>query len=202
MITLLSSPKLSGLETKCRLSREDQRERRWCCSNIEKLRRFFGEFEFYLRREKKQWEMKDSPPWRDKMWIQGTFHRSLHTLSYMTRSEVPLPTSLWSPSHTWHCTLCGHRELASFSTPAEPHTELRLIGRPLQPTIFMSALEIWPYVRTLVIQSCLTLCDPMDCSPPGSSVHGLLQVRILEWAALPSPGDLLGPGIELRSPAL
>ena len=32
----------------------------------------------------------------------------------------------------------------------------------------------------LVIQSCLTLCDPMDCSPPGSSVHGILQTRILE----------------------
>ena len=31
--------------------------------------------------------------------------------------------------------------------------------------------------------SCLTLCDPMDCSPPGSSVHGILQARILEWVA-------------------
>ena len=36
------------------------------------------------------------------------------------------------------------------------------------------------------IQSCLTLCDPMDCSPPGSSVHGLLQARILEWVVMPS----------------
>ena len=33
----------------------------------------------------------------------------------------------------------------------------------------------------LVTQSCLTLCDPMDCSLPGSSVHGILQARILEW---------------------
>ena len=31
------------------------------------------------------------------------------------------------------------------------------------------------------LQSCLTLCDPMDCSPPGSSVHGILRTRILEW---------------------
>ena len=37
----------------------------------------------------------------------------------------------------------------------------------------------------LVAQSCLTLCDPMDCSPPGSSVHGILQARILEWVAIP-----------------
>ena len=35
-----------------------------------------------------------------------------------------------------------------------------------------------------VPQSCLTLCDPMDCSPPGSSVHGILQARILEWVAI------------------
>ena len=36
----------------------------------------------------------------------------------------------------------------------------------------------------LAIQSCSTPCDPMDCSPPGSSVHGILQARILEWAAI------------------
>ena len=35
-------------------------------------------------------------------------------------------------------------------------------------------------------QSCPTLCDPMDCSLPGSSVHGILQARILEWVATPS----------------
>jgi len=34
------------------------------------------------------------------------------------------------------------------------------------------------------IQSCPTLCDPTDCSPPGSSVHGILQARILEWVAI------------------
>ena len=36
------------------------------------------------------------------------------------------------------------------------------------------------------LQSRQTLCDPMDCSPPGSSVHGILQARTLEWAAMPS----------------
>ena len=82
-----------------------------------------------------------------------------------------------------------------------------------------------------VTQSCPTLCDPMDCSPSGSSVygivqarqlvkvkvaqacltlcdpmdytaHGILQARILEWVALPSPGDLPDPGIKPGSPAL
>ena len=38
----------------------------------------------------------------------------------------------------------------------------------------------------LVAQSCPALCDPVDCSPPGSSVHGILQAKILEWVAMPS----------------
>ena len=49
---------------------------------------------------------------------------------------------------------------------------------------------------------CPALCNPMDCSPPGSFVHGIFQARILEWVAFPSPGDLPDPGIKLRSPAL
>ena len=36
-----------------------------------------------------------------------------------------------------------------------------------------------------LLQSCLTLCNPMDCSLPGSSVHGILQARILEWVVMP-----------------
>ena len=38
----------------------------------------------------------------------------------------------------------------------------------------------------LVAQSCPTLCDPMDCSPPGSSVHGIFQARVLKWVAISS----------------
>ena len=48
----------------------------------------------------------------------------------------------------------------------------------------------------------MTLCNPMDCSPPASSVHGILQARILEWVSFASPGDLPNPGIEPGSPAL
>ena len=44
----------------------------------------------------------------------------------------------------------------------------------------------WYKEMCLVTQSCPTVCDPMDCSPPGSSVHGILQARILEWIVLPS----------------
>ena len=48
-----------------------------------------------------------------------------------------------------------------------------------------------------VAQSCPTLCDPMDYA-----VHGILQARILEWAAIPSPGNLPNAGIEPRPPTL
>ena len=41
-------------------------------------------------------------------------------------------------------------------------------------------------MRAESLQSCLTHCDPVDCSPPGSSVHGISQARILEWVAMPS----------------
>ena len=41
-------------------------------------------------------------------------------------------------------------------------------------------------VHAKSLQSCPTLCDPMDCSPPGSSVHGILQTKILEWVAITS----------------
>ena len=46
--------------------------------------------------------------------------------------------------------------------------------------------SVCPCVYAQLIQSCSTLCDPMDCSPPSSSVHGILQARILQWVAMPS----------------
>ena len=57
-------------------------------------------------------------------------------------------------------------------------------------------------LKVLVAQSCLTLCSPMDCSPPGSSVQGILQARILEWVAIPFSRGSSCPGIEPRSPTL
>ena len=54
-------------------------------------------------------------------------------------------------------------------------------------------------VKVLVSQFCLDLCNPMDCSLPGSSVHGISQARILEWVAIPFSSDLpdqeLNPGL-------
>ena len=57
-------------------------------------------------------------------------------------------------------------------------------------------------VKMPVAQSCLTLCDPVDCSPPGLSVHGILQARILEWVAIPLFRGSSWPRVKLGSPAL
>ena len=45
----------------------------------------------------------------------------------------------------------------------------------------------------VVPQLCPTLCDPVDCSPPGSTVYGILQARILEWAAMEDDGKSIIP---------
>ena len=57
-------------------------------------------------------------------------------------------------------------------------------------------------IVVLVAQSFPTLCDFVDCCPPGSSVHGILQTRILQGLLCPSPGHLPDPGIKPGSPAL
>ena len=57
------------------------------------------------------------------------------------------------------------------------------------PRISVFSNETAPHMDILCAkspQSCPTLCGPMDCSPPGSSVHGILQGRLLEWVAMPS----------------
>ena len=51
----------------------------------------------------------------------------------------------------------------------------------------------------LVTQSCPTLCNPMDCSPPGSSVHGIFRLEYWSGFPFPTPGDLSGPGIKPSS---
>ena len=50
--------------------------------------------------------------------------------------------------------------------------------------LFIPGSMLGEKVKVLVAQSCLTLCDPMDCSLPGFSVHGILQAKILEWVAI------------------
>ena len=87
------------------------------------------------------------------------------------------------------------------SQPGLKPLSLALAGRFLSTetpgnTLCYHARSLW---------SCSSLCDPLGCSPPGSSVHGVFQARILEWVAMPSSRGSSCPGDRttlLTSPAL
>ena len=92
-----------------------------------------------------------------------------------------------------HVRLCATPQMAAHQAPLS-------LGFSSQE--YWSGLPFPSPRHATSLQLCLTLCDPMDSSPPGSPVHGILQARILEWVAMPSSGDLPNPGIEPRSAAL
>ena len=77
--------------------------------------------------------------------------------------------------------------LISAANPQFPRAELIVSPSSARP------------VCVLVTQLSLILCNPMDCSPPDSSVHGLLQATILKWVAMPSSRGSSDPGIEPMS---
>ena len=71
----------------------------------------------------------------------------------------------------------------------------------LEQLLVNQLIKLMNYIYYCIhVQLCLTLCDPVDCSPSDSSVYGIFQARILEWVAISFPGDLPSPGIELTSP--
>ena len=55
------------------------------------------------------------------------------------------------------------------------------------------------YYKPVSLQSCPNLCDPMDCSPPGSSIRGVLQARILKWVAMPTFRGIFLPRDQIKS---
>ena len=70
------------------------------------------------------------------------------------------------------------------------------------PETNLNEMEISDLPNSEVAQSYPTLCDPMDCCLPGSSVHGILQARILEWVAISFSRGSANPKIKLRPPML
>ena len=69
----------------------------------------------------------------------------------------------------------------------------QLTSKPARESVLLQSAKIELYMRVCakLIQLCLTLCDPVDCSPPDSSVHGILQAGIPEWVAVPSSRGIL-----------
>ena len=98
-----------------------------------------------------------------------------------------------------------HNPTASATSPLWLH--LLPFSLILSPVTLASPLFFKRKVKVLVTWSCRTLCDPVDCNPPGFSVHRILQARMLEWVTIsfsrgifPTQGS--DPGIEPQSPAL
>ena len=123
-------------------------------------------------------------------------HRKLRTAGGPQNRVCRMWPMLWDESYRWadstrDSAVCPHVALTWKACPSER----RCMSLNVQGYGVL-------FVCVLVTQSCLTLCDPMDCGPPGSSVHGILQARIQEWVAFPSLEDLPYPGIEPGSPAL
>ena len=91
-----------------------------------------------------------------------------------------------------------HSHKVNLRTETSPKDGDKKGRKSLSPEEFVKL----PCVHANLLQLCLTLCDPMDCSPPGFSDYGILQAGILEWVECLPPGDLPDPGIEPGSPAL
>ena len=68
--------------------------------------------------------------------------------------------------------------------PVSSHHLLSMCISVSKYPLYKDTRHIGLQEKALVDQLCPTLCDPMDCSPPGFSVHGILQARILEWVAI------------------
>ena len=67
--------------------------------------------------------------------------------------------------------------------PSNPISDISHNLSPTQPDTSLHSLS-WSMCACAVAQLCPTLCDPRNCSPPDSSVHGIIQARILEWVAI------------------
>ena len=118
------------------------------------------------------------------MWRTGT--------EWKTCKSQKVPTEDYRRREFWEC----RAESVAY------HCK-RNMKRSLMPTHragFLPLVTVW--VRARSLQSCLALRDLMDCSPAGSSVHGLLQTRTQSGLPFPPPGDPPDPGIEPRSPVL
>ena len=78
----------------------------------------------------------------------------------------------------------SHHQQQARNPPKRSSSPTSLFCLLVHYSVWFGFYFLW--CSSSITQSCLTLCDPVDCSPPGSSIHGILQARILEWAVMPS----------------
>ena len=99
------------------------------------------------------------------------------------------------------CTTAGARKMSQSGSPlllglGQPHQALWCVKGLQHGSEECNTGSQADIALRVCAQQYPTLCNPVDCSPPGSSVHGVSQARILEWVTLPTPGDLPDTGIE------
>ena len=115
-------------------------------------------------------------------------HYKIQSPTHCSKSVPCLLSGLSSCLPFPYSILSCHTSLSVLPRTPPVHSHLRVFA-----PAFHSAWTTIPPTATWsvksgseVAQSCPTLCDPMDCSPPGTSIHGLSQARILEWVAISS----------------
>ena len=81
----------------------------------------------------------------------------------------------------------GSPKVVTFKLKGAGYSPFKALGKKSVPFLdfILDFIAVQFAVLHLVAQLCLTLCDTMDCSPPGSFLHGILQARILEWVTIP-----------------
>ena len=100
---------------------------------------------------------------------------------FYTRVRKAKTTKNW-----WRCSFGCKRAMELWEVPVGMQTVQSFWKTVWQLLIRLNIKWQWKWkVNMLVARSCLALCYPMDCSPPGFSVPGILQARILEWVAIP-----------------
>ena len=136
---------------------------------------------------------------RDGAYARGRGGPRSITVAVATEAEAMQQSQLWARGRAPHgssprthggrlaclCSICTSINSADFSVTGIADTWIKN---------FVSVVSS--------LSHDLLFCDPVDCSPPGSSVHSISQARILEWVVIPFPRDLPDPGIEPTAPAL
>ena len=134
------------------------------------------------------WQGWRAPPGREGSRVSGSQQFSL--LARASREEGALPCLSEGKDGAAGGRTWGKETVFRAEVMGVPGGCGVLTNFPLRPVFFlihkMGDEGTVSYVRAKSLQSCLTLCNPMDCSLPGSSVHGILQARVLEWVAMPS----------------
>ena len=120
---------------------------------------------------------------RQSHWSINWIKRKSQTLSDWTELNV-IPCFPGGLELACRCQLAQIPNLHSRQELSPVLTEKHVIGEGRDKELHSSYSFVIPCYCCLIGKLCLTLCDPMDCSLPGSSVHGILQARILEWAAI------------------